>query len=455
MIPAPATLERRLGLPEALGISVAIISPSIGMAFNVVLVAQVAGPAAPLTFALGTLVMVVVALSFVAFSRRQSHAGAAYAFIAHAFGASAGVLAGWSTLLAYLCFCTGLALLVGSFLTAAAANAGIHLERFSLAFDMLAIFVSAVLAWRDVRLASRLMLALEGLSVAAIVVLAAVIFATIGDHGGWSLLPFSAQAAPGGWLSVGYGLVFALLSFAGFEGAATLAEETVEPERNIPAAMLGSVLGIGVMYVIVSYAVVLGFGVTHSVDLAHAAAPLDDLARRRIGPVFAAGLDICCAISAFSGALGSLSGAVRLLFALGRGGLSKSLAKIDRVHSTPARAVVVCALASALPLLLILQGMDPNDYYGDTGTIGTLAVILVYAGVTVGEAVEAASARRMGWVALGIAGTAMLGWALLCTVLPQQGSSGAIWVAFVLGWGALGGVLLVTRPRLRRWSGGA
>ncbi len=451
MTPLPAaTLDRRLGLAEALGISIAIISPSIGMAFNVVLVAQVAGVAAPLAFALGTGVMIVVALSFVAFSRRQSHAGAAYAFVAHAFGAPMGAMAGWAMLLTYTCYAMGLAILTGSFTTAALANGGLHLERWNMLLAEIAILAGAILAWRDVRLAGRLMLALEGVSVSGILILSAVIFLRL-PPGGFSLAPFSAGSATGGWGAIGFALVFAVLSFAGFEGAATLGEEARQPERTIPRAMLGSVIGAGVMYVIVSYAIVLGFGLTKSADLAHSAAPLDDLARRMIGPGFAAGLDLSCAVSAFSGVIGSLSGGLRVLYAMSRGGLWPALAKIDRVHHTPARAVVVCALAAALPLLVIVGGVSSADFYGDTAEMGTLAIIAVYICVTVGESVEALRARRAGWVVLGLAGTAMLGWAMVASLLPTPGSSSTIWAVSVIFWLALGGAMLVLRPGLRRW----
>ena len=79
-------LVRRLSLPEAVGLSVSIICPTVTAAFNITLVVQAAGPAAPLTFVIGTLAMALVALSFVAFSRRVAHAGSAYAYISHTFG---------------------------------------------------------------------------------------------------------------------------------------------------------------------------------------------------------------------------------------------------------------------------------------------------------------------------------------------------------------------------------
>src|SRR6202011_1715837 len=108
-------LVKRLSLPEAIGLSISVVSPTITAAFNITLVVQAAGPAAPLTFAIGTLAMVLVALSFMAFTHRVAHAGSAYAYIAHTFGSRAGFIAGWTLLLTYLGFATGFASMVGSF----------------------------------------------------------------------------------------------------------------------------------------------------------------------------------------------------------------------------------------------------------------------------------------------------------------------------------------------------
>src|ERR1700723_607101 len=120
-----ARLILRLKLPEAVSMSLAIVSPTVTAAFNITLVVQAAGPAAPLTFAIGTVAMALVALSFMAFTHRVAHAGSAYAFIAHTFGSRMGFMAGWTLLLTYLGFGTGFAALVGSFTSAAFKDVGI------------------------------------------------------------------------------------------------------------------------------------------------------------------------------------------------------------------------------------------------------------------------------------------------------------------------------------------
>ena len=122
-------LHRKLGLLEAVGLSIAIIAPTMGMAFNITLAAQVAGPAAPLSFVIGTAFMLIVALSFAAWSRRLFHAGSAYGFITEAFGSRWGFMAGWALLLSYICYGGGACALVGSRSTPRSDDSSPHAPR--------------------------------------------------------------------------------------------------------------------------------------------------------------------------------------------------------------------------------------------------------------------------------------------------------------------------------------
>src|SRR5580658_11057375 len=117
------SLVSRLRLPEAVGLSLSVVAPTVTAAFNITLVVQATGPAAPLAFAIGTVAMALIALSFMACTHRVAHAGSAYAYIAHTFGRRLGFVAGWTMLLTYLGFATGFAALVGSFSRAALKQA--------------------------------------------------------------------------------------------------------------------------------------------------------------------------------------------------------------------------------------------------------------------------------------------------------------------------------------------
>jgi amino acid transporter len=78
-----------------------------------------------------------------------------------------------------------------------------------------------------------------------------------------TLTVFTPSASPTGFSGVGLGVVFGILSFIGFDAAATLGEETRNPRRNVPLAVGGALIIVGVFYVFVMYALTVGYGLTH------------------------------------------------------------------------------------------------------------------------------------------------------------------------------------------------
>src|SRR6202051_442301 len=143
---------------------------------------------------------------------------------------------------------------------------------------------------------------------------------------------FQPSADFGGWAGLGFGMVFCILSFGGFEGAATLGEETHDPRRNIPIALLFTVIASGLFFTFVAYCEVIGFGADGIKALGKSEAPLNDLALRYASPQLAIALDAAAAISCFSGMLGPLAAAGRVLFALGRRGPAPGLGAAHRAH---------------------------------------------------------------------------------------------------------------------------
>jgi amino acid transporter len=428
------------------GLSVATIAPTLAMAFNVSLAVQFAGPAAPLAFVIGTILVLIVGLSFIAWSRRVAHAGSAYGYITQAFGRGSGFIAGWALLLTYLAYATGTSALVGNFIEAAARTSGLQGPSLWMSVSVAAILCATFLARRNMRLAGRLMLILEGLSLLAVIVLSSVIIAKVSALHSLSARPFTPSPAYHGWAGVGYALVFAVLSFGGFEAAATLGEETRNPHRNIPLAILGTLLLAGLLYVVISYAQVIGFGLQNADALANDAAPLDTLAVRYTSRSFAVVLDLAAALGGFSCVLGALSAAGRMLYALGRAGLAPNRNK----RGTLENAILISGAACLLCLLVWAPHAGPRAYYGALGTVGTLALILVYMGVAWAQAKEAATRRRGVGCAVGLAGALLLVWPLYNSVYPVPAYPDNLWPLLLLGWLACGGLLLRLRPELAR-----
>jgi len=441
-----ARLISRLSLPESVGLSLAVISPTVTAAFNITLVVQAAGPAAPLTFAIGTIAMVLVALSFMAFTHRVAHAGSAYAYIAHTFGTRMGFIAGWTLLLTYLGFATGFAALVGSFSSAALKGLGIEIGPMWIAIGAGSMFLAWWLAYRDMRLAGRLMLALEVLAVAAIIGLCVSILRQVHPSADETAASFRPSANFGGWSGLGFGMVFSILCFAGFEGAATLGEETVNPRRNIPIALLGTVLFSGIFFVFVAYCEVIGYGPNGIKGLGTSEAPLNDLALRYASPHLAIVLDLAAAASCFSGILGGLAAAARVLFALGRAGLSPALAVVHPVHGTPAPAVSVAAILIILPFLVWAPFAGAGNFYSYVSTIAVLALILIYIGVGGAEMVEAWRERRPLWSGACMLGPVLLLFVLYCSIYPVPEFPSNLWPYVALAWVLAAWAVMKLRP---------
>ncbi|HWJ73401.1 MAG TPA: APC family permease [Kaistia sp.] len=442
-----AKLKRNLGPIEAVGLSLSVMAPTMGMALNVTLAAGAAGTAAPLGFAVGTVVVAVVGLSFIFFASRITSAGSSYAYIGETFGPRAGFIAGWCMLLLYIAGGSGSAALFGNFLRAALADHGVEIGGWWLALGVGALGLSTVFAWRDMSFATRLMLIMELCSIAVIIYLGIRILSAVGGAGGLSAAPFRPD--PGtGWWGIGYAVVFAVLSFAGFEAATTLAEETRSPGRAIPLALVGSVVLAGLFFVFASYIQIVGFGLDNVKALVASEAPLNTLALKFGTLRMATALDIATSVSALSCVIGTLSAGARMLFVLGRAGLSARAATVHPVHGTPTVSVGIVSMLMLAGLLAWAPFVGPTDYYDSVGTIGVLALIVAYLGVTAAAAIHALRSGSRLWLALGGLGTVAMAWPLYNSIYPVPDFPGNLWPYVVIGWIMLGAALLVARPAI-------
>lgn len=428
--------NRRLGLPETLGLSLAIVAPTMAMAFNVTLAVGAAGAAAPLAFAVGTALMALVGLSFLWFSRRERHEGSAQTYVTRVFGKRAGFLAGWALLLSYLGFGSGTAVLAGSFLEAALAALGTPVQGWWLPAGLATLAVSLWLSWRDFQLAARLMLALEVLSMLAIGWLGGQVLSHLAATGPLPTTPFHPDVTAG-WHGLGTALVFAVLSFAGFEGAATVARETAHPTRTIPLALLGSLLLAGLFYTFTAYVQVVGFGLDQLAALVKDPAPLATLAQRYGSAGLALALDLAAALSAFSCALGSLNAAARMARSLGETAGSP-LARLHPRFGTPTRALALSAALMALGVVLWAPFTGAGGYYGAIGTIGTLALIGVYLAVCVAQATASRREKAVGLTLAGFAAAFSLLWPLWNSLYPVPGWPANLWPYLVVAWMVIG-----------------
>src|ERR1700733_13968212 len=202
---------------ETLAQSVALIAPTGAPVMTVPLVFGLAGDGCALAFLISTITILLVALNVNQFARISASPGSLYTYITDHMHPRFGVLAGWALLIAYVG--TGAAVSAG---VTNYANVILH-DRFGMHASpallvALVVVFACYLAYRDVQLSARLMLWLEGASVALIAFVALSIIIKHGarlDIGQFTLKGVTPE-------KLRLGLVLAIFSSVGFESATSL-----------------------------------------------------------------------------------------------------------------------------------------------------------------------------------------------------------------------------------------
>src|ERR1700685_3470707 len=116
--PGAGGLKRSLSVWSAVGLSVALMAPSMAANINPQASATTAGRAVPLTFLIAAVGVMLVAYSFVRLCQYFHHSGSVYAFVGATLGPRAGVVAGWGMLGTYTFYAVVTASASGIFGTA-------------------------------------------------------------------------------------------------------------------------------------------------------------------------------------------------------------------------------------------------------------------------------------------------------------------------------------------------
>jgi amino acid transporter len=331
---------------------------------------------------------------------------------------------------------------------------------------VIALAAAAVIwfiAYGEVKYPMRTLLVIEAASVALIVALIVVIFAKI--FGGsaprdqefsWEVFSVPEGVSAG---TVALASVFGFLSWAGFEGAAALGEETNNPRRNIPYAIAGAVAFTGVFYVIVMMAQSLGFGIDEQGvgEFSSSSAPLGDLSKAYVNKTMADAIDAGATVSAFASALGTATAGSRILFALTRDGfLSRRLGEASRRTGAPANALAVVMVAAIITFVALrLNGTSAVNAFFYPGTIGVLSLLVAYIVTNLGALRFLFWERRIAvWQAIvPLLGIAALVYVIYKNVYPRPAHPYDIFPFALLGWLLLGLGIVALVPGLARQIG--
>jgi len=375
----PSLKPKVLNFVELLAQNIAMISPTMTAALIVPLMFSNSGNMSWLSYAVATVMLLFVAYNLNQFAKRGAGTGSMYSYACSGLGAGAGSMCGWCLVWAYLFI--GIAGTAGFSIFADKLLQMAHINAPPLFLFAVCIGACFYISYQDIKISTIVSLALEGISVLFILILAFVVL------GKTQFAPDPAQFAFKSVTlsSLGLGVVVAIFSLVGFESSTAFGDEAKDPLKTIPKSINWSLIATGLFFVFITYVEVLG---THgySKTLDSIDAPLNVLAVKfgigAFAPVVSAG----AMLSFFALALACLNSGARVMFAMGRHDFfPRSTSSVQKVHETPHVALaVVSVLMFGVAAICKMKtfGMEVLDIFNDAGTMGAFGFLGAYFLVT-------------------------------------------------------------------------
>ncbi|MBE5315184.1 MAG: amino acid permease [Xanthomonadales bacterium] len=448
------SLKRQLGALQLtlLGIG-AIIGTGIFVLTSVA--AQSAGPAMMISFVIAAVVCALAALSYAELASMVPVSGSAYTYTYAVLGELAAWVVGWALVLEYAVAAGAVSVGWSGYMHGILYQIGIQLPPGLMAGPFDTITVNGVeQAGTFNVLAAGCALMITGLLILGtsksaafnaflvvikLVALGIFIAIALPAFDGANFAPFmpngfwaNEREVGGSLLTVGVTAAAATIFFAyvGFDAVSTAAEETKNPQRNMPIGILGSLGVCTLIYLLVAAAATGAMGAQPDGALANSKEPLALVLRELGFPWIGTVVAVAAGLALPSVVLMMLYGQTRIFFVMSRDGLlPERLSKVHPKYHTPHIITMITGTAVAL-----FAGMFPVRMLADISNSGTLfAFAMVAAAVLILRRTEPNRPRAyrvpMAWL---ICPLAIFGCLFLFLNL-----SGHTELLF-LGWTALG-----------------
>ncbi len=349
MATAPASapaLSRTLTLRSLVLFGLAYMTPLIVLGiFGVV--AETTGGASASAYLVALVAMLFTASSYGRMAAAYPVAGSAYTYVRRTIDPRIGFLVGWAVLLDYLFLPMVIWLIGAAYLDA--QFPGVPGWIWIVGF----ILVTTLLNILGIKVADRTNYVLMAFQVLVIVIFVALsIGSVVAEHGAGGLIsasPFANSTAT--FSGVTAGAAIAAYSFLGFDAVTTFTEETIEPRKTVPRAILLIALIGGVIFILVSYTTQLVHPGGTFTDSSSAAF---DIAIKIGGNVFGAIFIAGLVIAQFASGLAAQASASRLLYAMGRDGAlpRKVFGEISARFRSPVFNIVIIGIVGLVALFL-------------------------------------------------------------------------------------------------------
>jgi basic amino acid/polyamine antiporter, APA family len=393
-----------------------------------------AGPAIVLSYVVAGLACVFVALSYAELAASIGGCGSAYGYAYAGLGELVAWIIGWDLLLEYGLGISTVAIGWSGYVENAFNAMGIHIpEALTKSpfeggiIDLPAVLIIVALAGLlclGARESSRFNTAIVFIKLAAIAVFIGVAVFHV-DMSNWKVfMPF-------GWDGVMTGAALAFFAYIGFDAVSTAAEETINPQRNLPIGIIVSLVVCTVVYIVVAALLTL---ITPYASL-NVKSPVAEVLLWLNHPIAAALISAGAIAGLTTVMLVLYFGLTRIFLAISRDGLiPASLGKVNKKTQSPTTIILVSGA-----FIAITAGLTPIGKLAELVNIGTLAAfVFVCAGVIVLRYTNPTMPRpfKLGFHPL-IPGLGIVFCLYLMASLPLE-----TWLRFIV-WMALGLVIYV------------
>ena len=340
------TLKRTMKLHHLVIFGVAFLTPMIAYTiYGVIATASHGVESGSICFAV--IAMMFTALSYGHMAKAFPAAGSTYTYTRKAINSKLGVIAGWIVLLGYVFFPMAIWLIGASYFSAAvpAVPSWVWLVGF--------IVITTLINIVGVEVGSKINFIM--VSIQVVIIIAFLIFtikAITEGMGEGTLASFSPFYNPD--ISFGYtvaGAAAACYCFLGFDALTTFTEDTVNPTKNIPRAIILTLLVCGAIFLIVTY-------FTHLVHPSYDYSNPDNAAyeiARQVAPSVFGGIFLIGTIAGqFAAGLSAQASGARLLYAMGRDGVlpKKFFGKLNNKTHTPINSIILTGVVALFAIFL-------------------------------------------------------------------------------------------------------
>ena len=354
-----AKLVRELGASHAASIVIGVVIGS-GIFLVPSEMMQAAGSArlVYLAWIVGGIFSFFGAATYAELGALKPQAGGEYVYIRDAYGPLAGFLCGWTWTVvvkpsSLAAISTGVVRILANFAPLSFLGAhAVDFGHFFLTWGQFVamgfvLFVSAV-NYVGVKRAGNFQLAFTILKIVLIVIIAAI---ALTSHGSWEHFAQTYPAATGGIAGFFAALAAALWAYDGWSDLNMVAEEVRDPERNIPLALIGGLIVIGVLYMLVNAAVQYALP---PATVAASSSPMSDAVRASfLGAAAAVVVSAAMVVSLTATLNGVAMSGARMTFALSRDrNFFQGLSRVHPRFHTPHIAILMQAVLSVFFLLL-------------------------------------------------------------------------------------------------------